>query len=101
MEINFFIKSISLSSFNKPLTSTPRDKDRCLCVSINLKVMIVLLKLLIEKIKNVSLLLEIQLIFELGHLSAKYDIINLKSNLKFHYEIILFIDFFFLYIHYV
>ena len=26
------------------------------------------------------MLLEIQLIFELGHFSAKHDIINLKSN---------------------
>ena len=66
----FFIKSISVSLFNKLLTSTSRDDDKCLYKSINLKVVIVLSKLLIEKVKNVSKLLEIQLILELGHFSA-------------------------------
>lgn len=33
--------------------------------------MLVLLKLLIEQVKNVSILLETQLIFELEHFSAK------------------------------
>ena len=65
-----FIKSISVSLFNKLLTSTSRDDDKCLYKSINLKVVIVLSKLLIEKVKNVSKLLEIQLILELGHFSA-------------------------------
>ena len=40
----------------------------------------ILLKSLIEKVKNVSKLLEMQLLLELGHFSAKYVIINLKSN---------------------
>ena len=66
----FFIKSISVSLFNKLLTSTSRDDDKCLYESINLKVVIVLSKLLIEKVKNVSKLLEIQLILELRHFSA-------------------------------
>ena len=66
----FFIKAISVSLFNKLLTSTSRDDDKCLYESINLKVVIVLSKLLIEKVKNVSKLLEIQLILELRHFSA-------------------------------
>ena len=66
----FFIKSISVSLFNKLLTSTSRDDDKCLYKSVNLNVVIVSSKLLIEKVKNVSKLLEIQLILELGHVSA-------------------------------
>ena len=62
------------------LTSTSIDDDKCLYESIDLKVIIVLSKLLIEKVENVSKLVEIQLILELGHFSAKYVIIILKSN---------------------
>ena len=79
MEI-YFLSNQYVSLFNKLLTSKSRDDDKCLYQSINLKVMIELSKLWIEKVKNVSMLLEIQLIFELEHFSAKYAIISLKSN---------------------
>ena len=48
--------------------------------SMNLKFIPAPLKLVIEKVKNVSMLCAIQLIFEWEDLLAKYSIINLKSN---------------------
>ena len=80
MEIFFFIELTSVSLFNKLLRRPSRGNVKCLYESINLKVIEILLKSLIEKVKNVSKLLEIQLLLELGHFSAKYVIINLKSN---------------------
>ena len=69
-----------MALFNKLLTSPSRGDVQYLYESINLKFNIVFSKLLIEKIKNVSMLLEMQLIFESKHFSAKYVIINLKLN---------------------
>ena len=60
-----------MSLFNKPLIIASRGDVKCLYESINLKFIIVLPKLLIETVKNVSMLLEIQLIFESKHFSAK------------------------------
>ena len=69
-----------MALFNKLLTSPSRGDVQYLHESINLKFNIVFSKLLIEKVKNVSMLLEMQLIFESKHFSAKYVIINLKLN---------------------
>ena len=48
--------------------------------SVNLKLIPVPLKLVIEKVKNILIKCAIQLIFEWVHLLANYSIINLKSN---------------------
>ena len=69
-----------MSLFNKVLTSPSRGDVKCLYESINLKFIIVFSKLLIEKVKNVSMLLEMLLIFESKPFSVKYVIINLKLN---------------------
>ena len=42
-----------MSLFNKVLTITLREDDKCLFESINLRVMIALSKLLIESVRNV------------------------------------------------
>ena len=69
-----------MSLFDKHLTSPSRGDVKYFYESINLKFITVFSKLLIEKVKNVSMLLEMQLIFESKHFSAKYVIINLKLN---------------------
>ena len=69
-----------MSLFNKLLTSPLRGDVKYLYEPINLKFIIVFSKLLIEKVKNVSMLLGMQLIFESKHFSAKYVIISLKLN---------------------
>ena len=48
--------------------------------SVNLKLIPVPLKVVIEKVKNILIQCAIQLIFEWVHLLANYSIINLKSN---------------------
>ena len=60
-----------MSLFNKLLIIESRGDVKCLYESINLKFIIALPKLLIETVKNVSILLEIQLKFESKHFSAK------------------------------
>ena len=50
-----------MALFNKLLTSPSRGDVQYLYESINLKFNIVFSKLLIEKVKNVSMLLEMQL----------------------------------------
>ena len=65
------IELISVYLFNKLLTIASRKDDKYLYESINIKVMIALSKLLIENVRNVPMLLEIQLIFESKHFSSK------------------------------